>query len=240
VKPRILVVEDDMIIAANLTLQLTKLDYEITGIEARGEEAVAHAFLNRPDIILMDIHLKGTMDGVETARAIQKQSDVPIVYLTANTDEATFLRAKDTQPYAFVQKPFDFLQLQRTLALVVEQRKGKTIDSKQAPIEILNDRIFVRHNGQMNKLLLSDIQYIEAERNYCTIVTSNNRSLLTATLKVMEEKLPTNLFVRVHRSFIVNITKLDVVSDKHVEIGRKVIPLGRSHKEFLLLRLKMV
>ena len=69
---RILVVEDDMIIAANISLQLTNLGYEVTGIETRGEEAVLHAQVNTPDIILMDINLKGALDGIETTKIIQK------------------------------------------------------------------------------------------------------------------------------------------------------------------------
>ncbi|MBT8302108.1 MAG: response regulator, partial [Maribacter sp.] len=84
-KVRILVVEDDMIIAAHISLQLTNLGYEITGIETRGEEAVEHANINTPDIILMDVNLRGALDGIETAKMIQQKRNVPIIYLTANT-----------------------------------------------------------------------------------------------------------------------------------------------------------
>ena len=74
-KKRILIVEDDMIIAANLSLQLSQLSYEITGIESRGEEAILHAQVNPPDIILMDINLRGALDGIETARKIRDYQD---------------------------------------------------------------------------------------------------------------------------------------------------------------------
>ena len=104
-KFRILIVEDDMIIAANLSLQLTKLGYEVTGIESRGEEALYHAQANGPDIVLMDVNLKGEWDGIETVRRIQETRDIPIVYLTANNDENTFLRAKSTHPHAFISIP---------------------------------------------------------------------------------------------------------------------------------------
>lgn len=107
-------------------------------------------------------------------------------------------------------------------------------------MEVLEDRIFVRHNGRMQKLLLEDILYIEADRNYCTLVTNPTKHVLTNTLKVMEEKLPKSSFVRVHRSYIINISKLDVVADGHLEIGRKVIPIGKSHKELLLNRLHTI
>jgi len=241
-KTKILVVEDDMIIAANITLQLTKLGYEITGIESRGEEAVIHAKINTPDIVLMDINLKGKLDGIETALAIQEHMDLPIVYLTANTDEASFIRAKKTRPYAFIPKPLNPIQFRRTLALLVEQIKERAtkIEESDVPIEVLNDRIFVRHNGKLVKLLLEDILYIEADRNYSKIVTSDGVFLITNTLKTIENELKNSSFLRVHRSYMVNISKLDVLADKHLEINRKVIPLGRSHKELLYSRLQTI
>jgi len=240
-KARILIVEDDMIIGANLSLQLSNLGYEVLGIESRGEEAIIHVEANTPDVILMDINLKGELNGIETISIIQKRHDIPVIYLTANSDEATFTKAKETHPYAFISKPFNTLDLQRTIALVVEQlreRKETLENGKQ--IEVLEDRIFVRHNGRMEKLLLDDILYIEADRNYCTVITNNANHVLTSTLKTMEKRLPQSSFIRVHRSFIVNISKLDVVTDNYLEIKRKVIPLSKSHKELLMSRIRTI
>jgi DNA-binding LytR/AlgR family response regulator len=241
-KTRVLIVEDDMIIAANISLQLSKLGYEITGIESRGEEAINHARLNTPDLVLMDINLKGSIDGIETAFAMQTNTDIPIVYITANNDEATFEKAKKTHPFAFIAKPINMRALHRTLSLVQEQinRRNKNESEKEEIIEFLNDRIFIRHHGQMIKLLLEEILFVEADRNYCHIITSKQTYLLTATLKVMHDKLPSSIFVRVHRSYIVNITQLDVVAESHVEINRKVIPLSKSYKESLLRHLQTI
>ncbi|HEA22789.1 MAG TPA: response regulator transcription factor [Pricia antarctica] len=236
---RILIVEDDMIIGANLSLQLVNLGYEVTGIESRGEEAIAHAMANTPDIILMDINLKGALNGIETVAAIQNKKDIPIIYLTANSDESTFSRAKETRPKAFITKPFNKLDLQRTIELVIEESKeSRHHQNNTAEVEVMNDRIFVRHNGKMEKVLLKDILYIEADRNYCSIKTITVAHLLSSTLKSIEEKLPASRFIRVHRSFVVNISKLDFVADGYLEIGRKVIPLGKSHKEMLMSRIQ--
>jgi DNA-binding LytR/AlgR family response regulator len=238
---KILIVEDDMIIGANLSMQLTNLGYDILGIVSRGEEAVIHAKIHPPDILLLDINLKGSINGIETAKAIQQFMDIPIIYLTANNDELTFEKAKETHPRAFLTKPFNNLNLQRTIALVVEQLKDRPTPPEAAQtLEVLYDRIFVRHNGKMEKLLLNDILYIEADRNYCTIITSADIFVLTCTLKTMEDKLPQADFLRVHRSFIVNLTKLDVIADAHLEIGRKVIPIGKSYKEALLNRIHTI
>lgn len=240
---RILIVEDDMIIAANLSLQLTKLGYEVIGIVSRGEDAISSANQNKPDIILMDVNLKGEIDGIDAAIAIHLQNEIPIIYLTANNDDGTFLRAKETQPYAFISKPFNKLNLQRTIALVV----AKIMDSgslkqhqTESNLQVLPDRIFVRHNGRMIKILLNQILYIEAERNYCNIVTIQGKYLVVSTLKTIENELKDSCFLRVHRSFIVNICKLDIVAESHLEIDRKVIPISKSYKEFLLSRLHTI
>lgn len=240
---RILIVEDDMIIAANLSLQLTKLGYEVIGIVSRGEDAITTAKQNNPDIILMDVNLKGSIDGIDAAIAIHLQNEIPIIYLTANNDDLTFAKAKATQPYAFISKPFNKIDLQRSIALVVEKirKKGSLKEVQfESNLQVLPDRIFVRHNGKMVKLLLDQILYIEAERNYCNIVTTIGRYLVVSTLKTIECELKDSCFLRVHRSFIVNICKLDVVADSHLEIERKVIPISKSYKELLLGRLHTI
>ena len=114
---KILIVEDEMVIAANISLQLTTLGYEVAGIVPRGEEAILQIKQNQPDIVLLDICLKGDIDGIETAQIMQNDYDIPIIYLTANADEDNFNRAKTTNPYAFISKPFKKLDLQRAIEL---------------------------------------------------------------------------------------------------------------------------
>jgi len=241
-KIRILIVEDDMIIGANISLQLTKLGYEVTGIVPRGEEAIVYVKENTPDILLMDINLKGSIDGIDTAKAIQQFRNIPVIYVTANNDEHTFNKAKSTHPLAFISKPLNKLELQRAVELVIEQLKEKPENNNQTGthIEVLDDRVFVRQSGKMTKLLLDDILYVEAERNYCTIVTSDRSYTIALTLKAIEEKLPSSHFVRVHRSYMINISRLDTVTEDHLEINKKSIPLSKSYKEILLSRIQTI
>lgn len=241
-KTRILIVEDDMIIAANISLQLTKLGYEVTGIESRGEDAINHAKENHPDIILMDINLKGKIDGIETAKSIQKFFDIPLIFLTANSDEASFQKAKETHPYAFITKPFNKLNLERTIALVVEKITEEYLEKKSsaAMIETLEDRIFIRSQNKLIKVMLDEILYIEAERNYCNIITLDQNFTVASPLNSFCEKIESKNFLRVHRSFIIKIKKLDAVGDSHVEINRKVIPISRMFKENLMNSIRKV
>jgi DNA-binding LytR/AlgR family response regulator len=231
-KTRILIVEDDMIIAANISLQLSNLGFEVTGLESRGEDAVHHAIENNPDIILMDIQLKGKINGIEATKAIKRLIDIPVIYLTANVDDATFSKAKETHPFAFITKPFNKLDLERTIALVEEKIKEKhgEILSNDTQVEYQGDRIFIRNQNRFIKVLLDEILYIEAERNYCNIFLSNHTYLIVSPLNKLCEKMDQRNFVRIHRSYVVNFSKLDAVADSHVEIHGKLIPVGKQYK----------
>ncbi|MEL6358102.1 MAG: response regulator, partial [Bacteroidota bacterium] len=118
---RVLIVEDETVIAARIAVELDELGYEVTGMVTRAEQALIHCKQTPPDLVLLDIRLKGEMDGIELAHLLNEQIDVPIVFLTANADEATFQRAKASLPYAFLSKPYKKLDLQRALELVVSR-----------------------------------------------------------------------------------------------------------------------
>uniref|UniRef100_UPI00404B6810 LytR/AlgR family response regulator transcription factor n=1 Tax=Gelidibacter sp. TaxID=2018083 RepID=UPI00404B6810 len=238
---KILIVEDEMIIAANISLQLSTLGYEVSGIIPRGEEALLHIKQNQPDIVLMDIQLKGELNGIETAQLMQQDYDIPIIYLTANADDDHFEKAKTTHPYAFISKPFKKLDLQRAIELTINHIQTKELNSEQSisPF-ILSDCIFVRSHEKMVKVPIKDILYIEAERNYCRIHSKGKEYLLVITLKDLDEKLPQKHFLRIHRSFIVNISQIDEIANTHVVISKKAIPISKPLKEELLKRLQTI
>lgn len=232
-----------MIIGANISLQLSSLGYEVSGIIPRGEEALVHIRQNQPDIILLDIQLKGNLDGVQTAQLMQKDFDIPIIYLTANGDDANFNRAKTTNPHAFISKPFKKLDLKHAIELVINRQQPPTTkEENSVPVDdspfILDNSIFVRHQDKMIKVNIEDILYIEAERNYCRIFAKGKEYLLVMTLKEMDEKLPPQHFLRVHRSFIVNISQIDEIATAHVLISKKAIPVSAELRKQLLQRIR--
>ncbi len=243
---KILVVEDEMIIAAKISMFLTELGYEVTGILPRAEEALLQLVENAPDIALLDIQLKGSMDGIALAQVMQKEHQIPVIFLTANSDDATFQRAKAAKPYAFLVKPFKKLDLQRALELTVSLMANQPLGAqKEQPVSehtqfILSDRIFVRNKDRMVKIMFEAILYIEAERNYCRIFTKTKEYLLTMPMKSLEDQLPSAIFQRIHRSHIVNLTQVDEVDENTVIIGQKTLPLSKSYREDLLMRIKTV
>lgn len=103
---RILVVEDEVIVARAISSQLSQLGYVVTGTASSGKVAIAKALETQPELVLMDIILKGEMDGIATASHIREQLDVPVIFLTAYGDNNTLERAKITQPFGYIVKPF--------------------------------------------------------------------------------------------------------------------------------------
>lgn len=244
---KILIVEDEMLIGARISMFLTELGYEVTGLLPRAEEALLQIEENMPDIALLDIQLKGSMNGISLAHILQKEHNIPVIFLTANSDDATFQQAKAARPYAFLSKPFKKPDLQRALELAISLMSSTSPDTgaSAAPAEqdasyILSDRIFVRNKDRMVKILFETILYIEAERNYCRIFTKTREYLLTMPMKSLENQLPAALFQRIHRSYLVNLLQVEEVDENVVVVGQKALPLSKSLREEFLRRIRTV
>lgn len=235
-----------MLIAADISMQLTKLGYDVIGINTRGKDALNTIEDNRPDIILMDIVLTGKMNGIEAAQIILEKHQIPVIFLTSNSDDATFQQASSAKPYAFISKPFQKSNLERTLKLTL-QRIAVEMESAPIPestdhVSAMEDRLFIRYKDQMVKVLLTEILYAEADRNYCKIHTEKQSYLLSVPLRNIESQLPTGNFFRVHRSYVVNLKKIDAINEHHeyLTVQSHQVPVSRRLKEEVVKRLKMI
>ena len=122
-KVAILVVEDEGIVARDLASRLEQLGYAVPGIAASGREAIRKALETLPNLVLMDVVLKGDMDGIETAGQIRESLNVPVIYLTAYSDEHTLQRAKITEPFGYILKPFDERELYTTIEMALYKHR---------------------------------------------------------------------------------------------------------------------
>jgi len=120
---KLLVVEDESIVAMEIQNRLETLGYTVTAMATSGEEAIKKAEEVRPDILLMDIGLKGDMDGVEAAEQIRNRFDIPVIYLTAYTDEKTLKRAKVTEPFGYIPKPFEDREFHATIEIALYKHR---------------------------------------------------------------------------------------------------------------------
>ncbi|HEY9845909.1 MAG TPA: response regulator, partial [Candidatus Caenarcaniphilales bacterium] len=123
VNAKILVVEDESIVAQDIQASLKSMGYTVPAVVASGEEAIKKAAQTHPDLVLMDIHLQGAMDGVEAARQISTHLNIPVIYLTANADDSTFERAKVTEPFGYILKPFEERELSTTIEIALYKHR---------------------------------------------------------------------------------------------------------------------
>lgn len=233
----LLIVEDDPIIAADLERSMKKMGYSVIDAVDSGEEALEIIKQNTPDLVLMDIQLEGDLDGVDTAHLISRIAPVPIIYLTSNTDERTFNRAKLTQPHGFLSKPFRLTDIKHSIDLAfMDQSPSPEANEKSEDETIthnLNKSIFVKSKEHLVKIKLDDIQYLEADSCYCTIKTKEGSHLIVSTLKKFTQSVQHEPLKRIHRSYIVHLQHIDKIGDSYVMIEQKMIPVGRSYREEL-------
>src|SRR5512142_1953087 len=123
--PRILVVEDETIVAMDIERGLRTAGYEVVGTTGSGEEAIRLAEQQRPDLVLMDIRLQGAMDGIDAGKTIRQRFHIPIVFLTAHADAATVARAKMAEPFGYLLKPFEDPELHTAIEIALHKRAAE-------------------------------------------------------------------------------------------------------------------
>lgn len=244
---QVLIVEDETIVAMGLEDTLQSEGYGISGIVDEGKKAL-HILEKEPvDIILLDIQIRGEWDGIETARRIMSLRELPFIFITAFTDRNTIERAKETRPAAYLTKPYQPQNLLVSIEIALNNfacRKNspsKIVPLKTAPKgalqspgqEILHfdEAFFIKQNNAFVKITRGDILYLESEGNYTCINTDRKKYLVRDNMQSILGKLNHPDFIRVHRSYSINIKHLDTFNDYTVFVGANEIPLGRNYKQ---------
>ncbi len=228
---RILIVEDDLIIASDIEMILTEAGYKVVGIATNYDDAMTAIVSNRPDLILLDINLEGDADGVIVAEDINHKFHIPFIYLTSNTDPLTINRVKRTNPAGFIVKPFNEKDILTNIEIIAFNREN--IIGKP----VIND-LFIKENGSLIKLETHRIMFAKAEENYTKVYTDENDYLVSTTLKKLAEILNMAHFIRIHRSFIVNMNYIDRIQNGYVFIGKHRLPIGRRYHDDFFNRIK--
>jgi PAS domain S-box-containing protein len=373
-KTRILVVEDESIVAKDIQKSLEKLGYEVPATASSAATAYEKLDELNPDLVFLDIRLKGEQDGIDIAGYIKDRFEIPVIFLTSYVDQETLDRAKHTEPYGYIVKPFNESDLKTTvemalfkfsrdrevrasqqrlanaLALVdemimvvdsagninyVNERAEKLLglssaaasgspvfqlvgfsDNAGKPVElnalmdrmradspwdndqavlsirksgqniqgsisispihdeknqflgcaivfsdnavsksvstdesastslldsqVIHNSFFVKKGSMLVKVFLDNIQWIQAMDNYVIIQTTSDQFVIHSTMKDIESKLPSSKFLRVHRSYIIPIDKINVLDENTVLIGDKTIPIGKSYKDTFMARLNFL
>lgn len=248
-KTNVFVVEDEAIVSKDIQHSLKKLGYNVLGAASTGEKAIEMVGELKPDIVLMDIMLKGQLTGIEASEQIKAHLDIPVIYLTAYADEATLAKAKVTEPYGYIIKPFKEIDIHTSIEMAIYKHSKEAAVRKERDLlfSIVENRdnkdfIFVKSNSRLVKLKTTDIYFVEALKDYVVINALNNRYTIHSTMKDIVSKLPQDDFIRVHRSFIVRLDKIAAIEQPNLilENDKKVIPIGGSYKDDLSKRINQV
>src|SRR4051812_42044967 len=120
---KVVIVEDERIVAFHIKRQLTRLGYEVVAVAGSRAPAVQQGTDHRPDLVVVEIYIEGAIDGVETAKLIPAELQIPVIYLTAYSDDDTLARARATTPYGYLLKPFTERELHATIQMVLARHK---------------------------------------------------------------------------------------------------------------------
>ena len=240
----VFIVEDESVIAMDIQMCLEKKGYTIVGTASNNKDAIEKIEKTDPDIILMDIMIKGDSDGIDTAKQVLDLKQIPIIFLTAYADQKTIERAKDANPYGYILKPFKEVDLYTTIEIALSKFKKDKDAANYLKFALLdtvsNNSIFVKTKQRIEKVWFTDLLYVEALKDYVVLKTSDKNYTVHSTMKDMAAKLPNNHYTRVHRSYIVKTDRIKAIEDAHVVMDDKAetkIPIGKLYKKDLTSKL---
>lgn len=241
---KILVVEDELLVSADIEESLEILGYKVIGSVATGLAAIESVSKQLPDIILMDIMLKGNMTGIEAANTIRQKHDVPIIFLTANADLATIEKAKVSLPYGYIIKPFTDKDLQTNIEIArfkfMNDIKTK-MESDQynqffaQPKQGLSNQLILDGEKGLEKINLNDLYFIEGDEAHTTLHLFDEVITTSKSLNEIEKLLPPDQFCRVNCNTIIKTEKIFLVTFPEIIIADKmnVIVADFDKKELL-------
>lgn len=234
----ILIVEDEFAIALDIEQRLQKLGYNSVGIASSYNEASSLLLENNNiDIALLDINLGVGKSGIDLGKMIKEKFNIPIIFLTAYSDDKTFEEAENANPYGYIIKPFNDNDIDRTIKIAL-QRFKEALNNNQQKNEPQNNKnvdiLFVKDRNNLIKVNICDILWLEAMDNYTIIYTIDNKFIVNQFLKDVLTKLDANKFARIHRSYAVALNKISSIEDNTLYINNKNLNISRKYKKDLL------
>jgi two-component system response regulator LytT len=241
---KVLVVEDELIIAEDMKAMLGELEYEVTGIARDIKTAEENLSIELPDIVLVDIQLRNNDNGINLGKTIKEKYNIPIVFVTSHSDKTTLDKAKLINPEGYIVKPFEKADLYTSIELgIFNYTSRKKTESE--PVEnivdniVFKDSIFIRKDYMLVKIKFDDLKWIQSDDNYLELFCTDNKHLIRSTLKDFLEKLPSATFLQVHKSYCVNVKFITAINRTSVWINKVEIPVGRSYIENISKVLKL-
>ncbi len=200
---------------------------------------------NVPILIVSEMQLSDGLTGANVAHQLVA-FDVPILFVTDVDNDDSFKSVQQYFPAAYLVKPISKGILKYTIALILQKHTAPTIEMSNSDIlndpKLIDDVIFVRSNNLLSKILIADILYISTEGNYSIIHTQDKRHVVKVSLTNMKELFDARNFFQVHRSYLVQIDKIDNINlgTNELTLAGQIVPIGRKYKEDLLNALVII
>ena len=232
-KMQVLIVEDEPIIADDIAICIGQMGHEVTSICNTADQALAVLDQITIDLALLDIKIKGGRDGVQLAQCMKQKTNIPFIYISSLYDKTTISRAKNTRPSGYIVKPFKDEDIKVAVDMALVKTKIKPVnESDTEQIEL-----FIRERNAIVPLDLNEVFYIEASDNYSIFHFEGKHHVVSQTLKLIEQTLASQGYCRIHKTFLVNLRKIDRIEHSVVFINGRPLPIGKAYKKTFMSRL---
>lgn len=232
---KILIVEDEEELAANISEILSGLDYQVASVVDNAKDALSFLETTQVDLVLMDIMIKGDLDGIDLAYKIREIYQIPIVFSTAYSGTEYLERISSDIHEGYLLKPFTVDSLKTAVFFGLKRYEERKTINKQAPKGSLK----VMDKGYLVPIPFSEILYLKADGLYTKIYTKVKSYLVRDILKGFEEKLPEDQFFRVHKSYLINVEHVTSFNAKKINLGETPVPIRRGLYEELIEKLNI-
>lgn len=223
-----IIIDDDMMSIKYLENYCNKIT-EICLVNSFTNPAKALDFLTQEqvDLLLLDVEMP-EFTGIDLLNKMPVKPNV--IFTTSKSDYA--FDAFEFDAIDYLKKPFSFPRFQRSIDKVLEKQQDLSGISQE------NNNLYIKHKGKLIRLAMEDVLYFENVRDYVCVKTKNQTYTIISTLKEIAQKLPTHIFLKVHRSYIVNLNKIVDIDNTSLVVSNKVIPISRVNRPILMNRIK--
>lgn len=229
-----LIVEDEFLIAENTAEILENAGCKNVRMAATVEEAIAEIEKERPSMVLTDIALGQDKTGIDLGVVLHSTYHIPFIYITSHSSPEILGKAKHTRPNAYIVKPFKNEDLIVAIELALFNSDNKSDDESAEDEELI-----VKEGRAMIRLPHASITWMEADGNYTTIhVNNDKRRVIRVSITELQEQLPGQSFMRIHKSFLVNVRFVKSIRSGSLFVGEKELPVGRTYQDIVNNRFK--
>ncbi len=233
-KIKVGIVEDEVIIADDIQLLLEQLEYDVLQPCENYEEAVAMLQNEQPDLVILDVNLGEQKDGIDIAKYIRSNMNIPFIFLTANSDIATVTRAKVTNPNAYLVKPFNKSDLFTAIEVALFNFNTIKPPTQEKEKKILKKAVFIKDGEYFIKVPFDEILYLSSEHVYVVVHTKQRKYLVRTTMQEYIDSFDADLFFRIHRSYVANLEKIEKINSTSILVGGEELPISKNYRESLL------